>query len=176
MNEELHIDLGSDVIKNLQTELKKNDIEDWFFSKLSTELYYMAVDRVDSSYTLELVSNIETDGGSIGASTFLAYDDTICINREPSQKAILKHLYKVSNLPSNSERWFKVLVKKYSQWFNFNNTFLDAELLEGRGDRFRIYVKIRFEVIDKNKLTPQLVESFIKDLGSVTRDYKIALY
>lgn len=168
-------DLGEDVIKSLEDELKKNDIEDWLLSKLRTNLSYMSVDRLNGRYMLELDSKFETEGGNIGASTYLEYDDTRFVDDEPTQKAILNYLRRVTHLPGNSEEWYQSVVKKYSKWFKFNDEFLTAYLRDGKGDRFRLCVDLRFELTGKAKLTPKVVETFINDLDSVLSVYSRVL-
>lgn len=163
------VSMDANTSKRLKEEMYQQDPFSRVKATIKTDTVGFSVQgggREDQLFLHHYYSGVQTDGASIGASTYLEYDDVRFVDEEPKPEKIVQHL-RDNGYPGADLELYKKLVKKYAKIVEITGDFFMAELREGKGDRFTIYIMFYLEFKDPSRLKVEQLDQLAKDLKTL---------
>lgn len=154
--------------KRLKEEMYQQDPFSRIKATIKTENVGFSVQEGgnDVLFLHHYYSDVQTDGATIGASTYLEYDDVRFVDEEPKPEKIVQHL-RDSGYPGADLELYKKIVKKYAKIVEITGDFFMAGLREGKGDRFTISIMFYLEFKDPRRLKVEQLDQLAKDLKTL---------
>ena len=162
------VNIDAETSKKLKEDLYKQDP----FSRVKEMIkgdtvgFNVEVRGENKLYVYHTYYDVETDGATIGASTYLEYDDSRFVEDAPQSDKVAKYL-RDSGYQGADLSLYKKLIKKYAKISEIKGEFFGADLREGKGDRFTMYTGFYIQFKDPSRLKVEQLEQLANDLKTI---------